>query len=62
MYEPKSVVDILPILDKMVRKDIWGSWEEAVEEYKLRRERRHTVGLSAAAIFNDSVPLRKMRV
>lgn len=55
MYAAKSVVDILPILDKMVREGIWESREEAVEEYKLRRERRMLgilVGLLAATIFN----------
>ena len=40
MYGAKSVVDILPILDEMVRKNIWESREEAVEEFKLRSERR----------------------
>ena len=54
MYDAKSIVDILPILGEMVREGIWESREEAVEEFKLRRERRldiwHTVGLLATIL------------
>jgi hypothetical protein len=35
----KSIVEVLPILKAMVEEGIYSSLEEAVEEFKIRRER-----------------------
>ena len=50
MYGVKSIVDILPILVEMVREGIWESQEEAVEEFKLRRERRGVLAYGRAVV------------
>jgi len=39
MNEPKSTADFLHIVDEMVHCGIWGSRKEAVEEFKICRER-----------------------
>ena len=40
MYEQKSVVEVAPIIREMVEAGIWDDAEEAVDDFKLRRERQ----------------------
>ena len=40
MNEKKRVAEVAPIIKVMVREGVWDDTEEAVAEFKLRRERR----------------------